>query len=66
MSKEVIEYEKCHMNGDYYDKNEMAYCNQGGLWVHKSNIKEYVKECEPFMLSSEAQELETNLLNQVK
>jgi hypothetical protein len=58
-------FEKCHIDGEYYPESEMAYCKQGSLYIHKTNITKYVIECSPFMLSEEINELEKDLLKQI-
>lgn len=64
--REETEYEQCEMDQQYYEKREMAFDKDEFIWIHKSNIEQYLKNCEPFMLLPDFEALRDNLLKQIK
>lgn len=60
------QYERCSVDGDNYPEEEMVFDKDGGMYVHYSNIEEYLKNFESDMLSEDFEKLKNNLYKQIK
>jgi hypothetical protein len=63
--KSLYDWKQCHIDKVFYPQLQMVYDKDGSNWIHRSNLKEYLKDFEGQMLAEDYNKLKLNLMKQL-